>query len=115
MKRKYSIGLIFGVGMFLTMLSWGYHKEYEYMKEQSEIIDKDETQTVQGSAQKEQIFCLKVLNGYVVVYLEDGKTIYEYTDIRLSELPEGVQKELEQGKRIEGLEKLYGFLENYSS
>ena len=115
MKRKYSIGLICAIVLLLLVLSLGYRKQYEYVEEQVRIDEEKETLSVQGSAEKEQIFYLKSLNGYVVVYLEDGKTIFEYTDIKVSELSEEMQQEIEQGKRITGLEKLYGFLENYSS
>ena len=115
MKRNYSIGLAAGIALFLAVLSFGYRKEYEYLEETADVISKDETQTVQGTARKEQLFCLKVLNGYIAVYLEDGETIYEYTDIKVQELPIEMQQELKSGKYIEGLDKLYGFLENYSS
>lgn len=115
MKSKYSIGLICAIVLLLLVLSLGYRKQYEYVEEQVRIDEEKETLSVQGSAAKEQIFYLKSLNGYVVVYLEDGKTIFEYTDIKVSELSEEMQQEIEQGKRITGLEKLYGFLENYSS
>ena len=60
-------------------------------------------------------YYLKELNGYVVVYLSDKKTVYEYTDISLEDLPENLQKEIQNGKYIETSESLYGFLENYSS
>ena len=116
MKRKYSIGLICAIIILLVVLSLGYRKQYEYTEEQVRISEEEKkTLSVQGSAKKEEIYYLKSLHGYVVVYLEDGKTIFEYTDIQMSELPENMRKEIEQGKRITGLEKLYGFLENYSS
>ena len=105
MKRKYSIGLICAIVLLLLVLSVGYRKQYEYVEEQVRIDEEKETLSVQGSAAKEQIFYLKSLNGYVVVYLEDGKTIFEYTDIKVSELSEEMQQEIEQGKRITGLEK----------
>ena len=46
---------------------------------------------------------------------EKKKTVYEYTDISLEDLPENLQKEIQNGKYIETSESLYGFLENYSS
>ena len=60
-------------------------------------------------------FYLKELHGFVVVYLEDKKTIYEFTEIPLSDLPEEVRQEIAQGKQIATAEELYAFLENYSS
>ena len=55
------------------------------------------------------------VNGYIVVYLSDKSTPYEYTSIRFDELPERLQKEIRNGKYVESAEALYGFLENYSS
>lgn len=51
----------------------------------------------------------------MIVYLDDQTSIYEYTNIRVEELPEELQNEIREGKRLEGKDKLYGFLENYSS
>lgn len=116
MKSKYGIGLVCVIVLLLLGLSLGYRKQYEYTEEQVRLSEEEKnTLSVQGKAEKEQIFYLQPLNGYVVVYLEDRKTIFEYTDIKVSELPEEIQEEIEQGKAIAGLEKLYGFLENYSS
>ena len=64
---------------------------------------------------KEDCYYLKNVNGYVVVFLSDKKTAYEYTDILCEELPESVREEIANGKYIENQEELYGFLENYSS
>ena len=116
MNRKYSIGLICVIALLLLVLSLGYRKQYEYTKEQVRISkEEEEILSVQGDVSKEESYYLKSLNGYVVVYLEDQKTIFEYTDIHISELPKQMQEEIEQGKHIKGLKKLYGFLENYSS
>ena len=68
-----------------------------------------------GQALKEDCYYLKSLNGYVVVYLNDKKTVYEYTDIPLDGLPETLQQEIHNGKYVETSAALYGFLENYSS
>ena len=55
------------------------------------------------------------VNGYIVVYLSDKKTPYEYTDILYDQLPERLRDEIRNGKYVEGQKELYGFLENYSS
>ncbi len=47
--------------------------------------------------------------------LKIKKTIYEFTEIPLSDLPEEVRQEIAQGKQIATAEELYAFLENYSS
>ena len=72
-------------------------------------------QNRQSGAHKEGVYYLKNRNGYVIVYLDDQTSIYEYTNIRVEELPEELQNEIREGKRLEGKDKLYGFLENYSS
>lgn len=60
-------------------------------------------------------FYLAVYDNNVVVYLEDKETIYIETDIRLDTLPEELQQDIMQMMWIEDQEKLYDFLENYSS
>ena len=55
------------------------------------------------------------VNGYVVVFLSDKKTAYDYTSIEVSTLPTELQNEVKNGKYIESTQLLYSFLENYSS
>ena len=66
-------------------------------------------------AHETDTFYLQVENNFVVVFREDGKTRYEITDIYLPYLPEELQQEIIHGKKIEGKELLYNFLESYSS
>ena len=80
-------------------------------KEKQEYAVADE-----GNVSKEdEVFYLTELNGFVAVYKSDKKTIYEYTNIEVENLPEDVRNEIKNGKEIRSVEKLYGFLENYSS
>ncbi len=60
-------------------------------------------------------YCLLAEDGFVVVYYADMTTLYSYTDIPLSVLPEDVREEIELGKFITELADLYDFLESYSS
>ena len=60
-------------------------------------------------------FYLAVYDNRVVVYLEDMETVYIETDIRLDSLPEQLQRNIIEMMWIENEEKLYDFLENYSS
>lgn len=60
-------------------------------------------------------FYLVVEDNYVVVYLEDLTTVYMYTDILLSRLPEEIQQEIIQRMYIPDEETLYSFLEDYTS
>ncbi len=63
----------------------------------------------------EEIFYLVSENHYIVVYMEDMKNVYLYTDICVENLPEELQEEIIQKKLISGQGALYHFLESYSS
>lgn len=122
MEKKYSIGLLLAAVVCLATLSFAFHVEYKYDQERARIEAeeakrKEEEQSVstQGNAEKAECYYLLELNGYVAVYQNDKTTVFEYTNIRLSELPQELQSEIKSGKKIETTEKLYGFLENYSS
>ncbi len=60
-------------------------------------------------------FYLAVYDNKVVVYLEDRKTIYIETEILLDSLPQQLQESIIGMMWVENEEKLYDFLENYSS
>lgn len=60
-------------------------------------------------------FYLGVHDNKVTVYLEDKETVYIETDIRLDSLPGQIQHSIMQMMWVENQEKLYNFLENYSS
>lgn len=123
MKNKYGIGFL----LFLILVVFGITCAYQLSLNkgkreiQAEINAKEQKEmnntsvAAGGQALKDDCYYLKELNGYVVVYLSDKKTAYEYTDISLEDLPENLQKEIRNGKYIETSESLYGFLENYSS
>ena len=53
--------------------------------------------------------------GRIVVYYSDRKTVFEYPDIKLSDLPVDLQCELLSGKEMKDEAELYNFLQNYSS
>lgn len=66
--------------------------------------------------EKNEFYYLAILNNRVVVYFEDGQTIYMETDILAEDLPSDVLQELLVQKRIVNTqEDLYDFLESYSS
>lgn len=124
MGKKYGIGLFTIALVLMAVITYGYRAEYRYSqelveegeKEQTEnSISQEKTVSTQGDAQKDELYYLKDLNGYVVVYMNDRTTVYEYTNILISDLPDTYQNEIKNGMIIEGTEKLYGFLENYSS
>lgn len=127
MNYKYGIGF-FAVSLIAFLLITGaYEMSYQKAKERAEnesaasqtstenYADKTSAVEAGGEALKEDCYYLMEVNGYVVVYLSDKKTPYEYTDIVFDELPDSLQEEIRNGKYIEDAETLYGFLENYSS
>lgn len=65
--------------------------------------------------QPSESFYLAAYNNEVIVYLEDRKTVYIETRIPLDSLPEQLQHDIIRMMWIENEEKLYDFLENYSS
>lgn len=52
---------------------------------------------------------------YLTVYFADRTTVYEYTDIRYSDLEEPLRRKIRRGYCISDEKTLFGFLENYSS
>lgn len=125
MRNKYGIGFLAGIFILALLItcSWQYSYRLGRQRTQERIAAAKEMEKAQaeesvaadGHALKEDCFYLKNVNGYVVVFLSDKKTAYEYTGILCDDLPEKVKEELVNGKYIENLEELYGFLENYSS
>ena len=80
-----------------------------------EEVPTTESISTEGDAVQEDGYYLCGLHGYVAVYLSDKTTIYELTEIPLTDLPEEIQQEIIKGKYVETAEELYAFLENYSS
>lgn len=126
MKNKYGIGFFAVSILSIFILTCAYQLSRKYTLEQAEektrlmqeeqtIQEKEESIAAEGTALKEDCYYLMEVNGYVVVYLSDKKTPYEYTDIRYDELPDSLRDEIRNGKYLEGEKELYGFLENYTS
>ncbi len=125
MGNKYGIGFFTAAIIAVLVITCAYQLSFQKAKEsakkraekQQEAVTEEAGSAVEadGSALKEGCYYLMEVNGYVVVYLSDRKTAYEYTDILYDELPAVVRDEIRNGKYIESTEELYGFLENYSS
>ncbi len=111
MRKRYCIGFSIAVFVFVFFLGVGYQLSYQYVMDRQE----EDAVTTKGMAQKNEGYYLKELNGYVAVYFSDQETLYELTEISLKDLPEEVQEEVRNGKFVETMRELYGFLENYSS
>lgn len=60
-------------------------------------------------------YYIKALNGNIVVYYSDQKTVYEYTNMSINDLTEDEIAELEEGYFIKDLDELYATLEHYTS
>ena len=115
MKNKFGIGL-FVLSFVLLYLLAG--KAISYQNENNKNNENallEESVQADGQASQKECYYLYDVNGYIVVYLSDKKTPYEYTDVLVEELPEITRKEIRNGKYIDNIEELYGFLENYSS
>ena len=118
MKKKYCIGFFVAFFVFVSLLGIGYQVSYQYVLDRQVARQQDKQRrsvAVKGEAEKNEGYYLCELQGFVVVYLSDCSTIYEFTEIRLTDLPEEVQQEICAGKHIDTEKELYAFLENYSS
>ena len=124
MKTKYLIGLLTALVLIVILLTAGYQMSYRHVMDRQAAGAEEESSTESIAAEGEAVNEKKEsedgywrcqLQGYVAVYLCDRTTIYEMTDIPLTELPEEVQQEVAEGKYISTAEELYAFLENYSS
>lgn len=60
-------------------------------------------------------YYLKAVNGYIVAFYGDQKTVYDYTGVAVENLPLEDRLHLEKGIVIKDLDELYAVLENYSS
>lgn len=131
MRLKYGIGYFAIMLISLMLVTGAYQLSYQRAKERAEMKVAEEVKpepqepvitaqeptavAADGQALKEDCYYLMDVNGYVVVYLSDKKTPYEYTDIKYDELPAEIRDEIRNGKYMEDAKTLYGFLENYSS
>lgn len=119
MKKRHSIGFFAAFFLIISLLAIGYQLSYQYRmdKQEAKTVEEENTQFIstKGEATKNEGYYLKELHGYVAVYLSDGETLYELTEISCSSLPKEVQEAVRTGKYVETTRELYGFLENYSS
>jgi len=60
-------------------------------------------------------YYIAIRDSMVVVYYSDKKTVYDDTDICVTDLPEEEQDKLLYGIYVKDDEELYGILESYSS
>lgn len=125
MKKKYVIGFFAALFLVVFLLSAGYQISYRHVIDRQASLEEEQSAvtrsiSAEGEAVTEEMdrdggYLLRELNGFVAVYLADGNTIYELTEIPLSDLPEELQQQIMEGKILSTEDELYGFLENYSS
>lgn len=108
MRRKNSVGFLCFVIIIVLLFVFIYRYSYDKALSEKEELTKEITEM-------EECYYIKNTDGYVTVYLADEETVYEYTSIPIEELPESLQTELKEGKKVEDVGEVYGFLENYSS
>ena len=70
---------------------------------------------IYDNSKVEYRFYLIAVDGEVVVYYGDKKTVYEYTGIETKNLSKEEGTMLKKGLEVKDEEELYGILENYSS
>lgn len=109
MRRKYSITFLIITIVMVCLLIFVYRFSYH------RAILKMEEEILEEFVDLEECYYIKATDGYVTVYMADQETVYEYTTIPVKELPEDIQKQLKNGKKVQTMGQVYGFLENYSS
>ncbi|MBO5351742.1 MAG: hypothetical protein J6J42_01455 [Lachnospiraceae bacterium] len=67
----------------------------------------------EGKVENQFYLCQK--DDLVVVYYSDLRTVYEYTEILCSSLPEDVQEAVSHGIYVKDAQELYSMLEGYTS
>ena len=118
MKRQISVSIFFAI--LLIVMVWFYIKIYNDRKP---IVDERSTEqsvikedAVEISQKYENYdYYVKDEDGRVVVYSTKNEKLMMETGIETFSLPSVIQEKLEEGIFFETEEKLYDFLENYSS
>lgn len=108
MKQRKSVGWLMLVIILLLALMMLYRVSYYRTRDKISETEVKSTEVAAG-------YYIKDTDGYVTVYEADQKTVYEYTSIRVSDLPDKIQEQLKNGMKVLSPGQVYGFLENYSS
>ena len=109
MRRKKSIGILLFFIFFVLVFVFIYRISYYIALTEMEEEKREEYHSLND------FYWIKGDDGYVVVYYADEETVFDSTSIPIKSLPLSVQMELDEGKRVNSLNGVYGFLENYSS
>lgn len=111
MNKKYGIGFLLGFAVLVSLFVLAYRISYNRALDEHNS-NKEEEELV---SETELCYYIKAVDGYVTVFKSDKKTVYDYTTIRVEDLPENIQEKLVDGLKLTTLGEVYGFLENYSS
>ena len=90
--------------------------------EQQIVVEETESETetkeyaaVPVSRTLDYKFIIVEESDYLTVYFADQVTVYEYTDIRYSDLPDDLRQKIRKGYNMKDEKELFSFLEDYSS
>ena len=121
MHRGYGIGIFLAFFLIGAAYVAAYHLSLENEQKTSSIKTRETNQIQEKQAEavfEKEIsprYWLMEEDGAVMVYLSNGRTMYERTEISVDNLPLPLKEEIAKGKEIWTEHELYGFLENYSS
>ena len=118
MKRQISISIFLAI--LLIIMVWLYIKVYNERKPVAEEMRTEQEVPIEAAIEsskeyKKYAYCVKDEQGKIVVYSISNEKIIMETGIDTFLLPSIIQEKLEEGIFFENIEKLYDFLENYSS
>ena len=92
-----------------------YLKGLQSMGVTSFSSDKLIVKKIYDSTKIKYRYYIIAVDGEVVVYYGDHKTVYEYTGIQTTKLDKKEQSKLKNGINVKDEDELFGILENYSS
>ena len=118
MKRQISVSIFLAI--MVLVLAWLYIKLINETQPEKNLIttendiSKENAITI-GQENISYPYYIKVVDGRLVVFLNQTHAIFMETSIEKALLPLDVQNDLEDGIYFLTEEKLYDFLESYSS
>ena len=118
MHRGYGIGIFLAFFLIGAAYVAAYHLSLENEQKTSSIKTRETNQIQEKQAEavfEKEIsprYWLMEEDGAVMVYLSNGRTMYERTEISVDNLPLPLKEEIAKGKEIWTEQELYGFLEN---
>ena len=124
MKRRMNIALFFFLFMLTVVFSSAYVMYQSYQTIMNKIAKTEYLlennpdaieNTVSNDVNQAYEYLIRYENDKVMVYLKDGSTVYEETDIDSSRLSEETKQQLKEGIPVADVETLYSLLESYSS